>query len=226
MEAWYLFETGADAAAVNMAYDEVLLETAVERGGPTLRFYSWLEPAASFGYFQKFSEIEQVTALRPLVRRPTGGGLVPHDADWTYSLTVPPGHWWYELSAQESYRNVHVWLQAAFTRMNVETEVASCCRKEVPGQCFQGYEQYDLLRNGRKIAGAAQRRNRSGLLIQGSIQPPPNLVREAWEKHLQAAASEQWEVRWATCPWTLEQGQLTRHLMREKYSRPDYNQKR
>ena len=47
------------------------------------RFYAWLEPAATFGYFQRFAEVERMTLLRPLLRRPTGGGLVPHAADWT-----------------------------------------------------------------------------------------------------------------------------------------------
>ena len=88
---WYLLKTGAGHYAFNMALDEALLHAAPRLGQPVLRFYGWTEPAASFGYFQKHAEIERMTLLRPLVRRPTGGGLVPHDADWTYSLVFPPG---------------------------------------------------------------------------------------------------------------------------------------
>src|SRR5262249_11796081 len=82
-----------------------------------LRFYSWSEPAASFGYFQKYAEVGKMTLLRPLVRRPTGGGLVPHDADWTYSAVFPPTDAWYELKAIESYRCIHEWIRMAFEKM-------------------------------------------------------------------------------------------------------------
>src|SRR5512136_3380387 len=106
---WLLLNSGNCDPASNMALDEALLLAAARLGRPVLRFYGWTEPAASFGYFQKYAEIEQTTRLRPLVRRPTGGGLVPHDADWTYSLVFPPGHHWYRLRALESYRQAHLW---------------------------------------------------------------------------------------------------------------------
>ena len=92
-----------------------------------LRFYGWTEPAATFGYFQKYAEVERATQLRPLIRRPTGGGIVPHDADWTYSLVFPPGHEWHSLKAEESYRRIHDWIQSAFAKLKVETELAPCC---------------------------------------------------------------------------------------------------
>jgi hypothetical protein len=175
---WYLLQSGPGNYAFNMALDEALLQSAPRLGRPVLRFYGWTEPAASFGYFQKYAEIAQMTSLRPLVRRPTGGGLVPHDADWTYSLTFPPAHDWYSLSAKDSYRRVHEWIRAALARLKVVTELAPACRKTLPGQCFQGQEMSDLLYRGQKIAGAAQRRTRDGLLIQGSLQP------QHWERRL------------------------------------------
>ena len=107
-----------------MALDEALLEAVARLGKPVLRFYGWTEPAATFGYFQKYAEVERATRLRPLVRRPTGGGIVPHDADWTYSLAFPPGHEWHSLKAEESYRRVHEWIQRAFAKLNVATELA------------------------------------------------------------------------------------------------------
>ena len=108
---WLLLESGAGDCAFNMALDEVLLESVPRLGKPVLRFYSWKHAAASFGYFQRYAEVERLTLLRPLVRRPTGGGLVPHDVDWTYSLAFPPCYEWYSTSAAESYRRVHEWLQ-------------------------------------------------------------------------------------------------------------------
>src|SRR5881628_1372195 len=107
LQRWYLFASGPGAAADNMAWDEALLEAALPLGQPVLRFYGWTEAAASFGYFQKYAAVEKMTALRPLVRRPTGGGLVPHDADWTYSLVFAPGDEWYALKAMQSYQRVH-----------------------------------------------------------------------------------------------------------------------
>jgi lipoate-protein ligase A len=154
-----------------MALDQALLEALPRLGTPVLRFYGWTEPAASFGYFQKYADAERATSLRPLVRRPTAGGLVAHDADWTYSLACPVTQAWYSLRAVESYRRMHEWIQSAFARLHVATELASDDRKGRPGQCFAGYERFDLLWRGRKIAGAAQRRTRDGLLIQGSVRP-------------------------------------------------------
>src|SRR5437879_7130014 len=117
--SWYLLRSGPGGHAHNMALDAALLEAAPFLGRPVLRFYSWSEPAASFGYFQKYAEVEQMTLLRPLVRRPTGGGLVPHDADWTYSLTFPPSDAWHTLKAVRSYHRVHEWIQAAFHKLGI-----------------------------------------------------------------------------------------------------------
>src|SRR4051812_8587196 len=103
MEGWLLLRSPAGSAALNMAIDEMLLLNAAKIGKPALRFYSWSEPAASFGYFQRYADVSRATALHPLVRRPTGGGIVPHDRDWTYSLVFPPSHSWYRLKAIESY---------------------------------------------------------------------------------------------------------------------------
>ena len=117
MNSWLLINSGKCDAAFNMALDEALLEAMPRLQQPILRFYGWTEPAATFGYFQKFSDVEQATSLRPLIRRPTGGGIVPHYADWTYSAAFPPGHEWHSLKAEESYRRIHDWLRLAFAEL-------------------------------------------------------------------------------------------------------------
>ena len=221
-----LLQSGSGNYAWNMALDEALLEFSAQLGKPILRFYSWTEPAASFGYFQKFSEVEKMTRLRPLVRRPTAGGIVPHDNDWTYSLIFPPGNSWHELSARESYRRVHEWICAAFTKLNVATEVALSARRVLPGQCFEGHEQSDLLWRGRKIAGAAQRRNRLGLLIQGSVQPPPNVAKADWQKAMCDAAHLEWNVNWQNFEPDTPLNERAAQLVKMKYANPVFLKKR
>ena len=134
---WFLLNYGKSDAAFNMALDEALLEAMPRLQAPVLRFYGWTEPAATFGYFQKYSEVAAATKLRPLIRRPTGGGIVPHDADWTYSAICPTGHEWHSLKAEESYRRIHDWLRLAFAELKIETELAPCCKKTLPGWFFR-----------------------------------------------------------------------------------------
>ena len=226
-ETWYLLESGEGQAAANMGMDEALLAAVTSLMHPVLRFYGWIEKAGSFGYSQRCEEIEKITHLRPLVRRPTGGGFVPHDADWTYSVALPPNHAWYQLRAEESYQRIHEWIQASFQLMDVPTELAPVCRKEVPGQCFLGAERHDLLWFGRKIAGAAQRRTKQGLLIQGSVQPPPiSLDRSGWHKAMCDAAKQMFDATWM--PMKLDEAFSTRvaALVDTKYSLPSWNRKR
>ncbi|MDP6036237.1 MAG: octanoyltransferase, partial [Verrucomicrobiota bacterium] len=77
MNDWLLLDSGTNTPAYNMALDEALFENAATFGQPVLRFYDWSEPCATFGYSQKIAQIEAATNLRPLIRRCTGGGLVP-----------------------------------------------------------------------------------------------------------------------------------------------------
>jgi lipoate-protein ligase A len=224
---WLLLQSGPCEPAFNMALDEALLEAMPRLGQPVLRFYGWTQTAASFGYFQNYAEVERATLLRPLVRRPTGGGIVPHDADWTYSLAFPTTHQWYSLRAEESYRRVHEWIQAAFARLDILTELASCCRKAAPGQCFVGHEKSDVLWCGRKIAGAAQRRTRAGLLIQGSVQPPPlSLAKIDWQQAVCDVAVRDFGAQWLQFELDTSLRENAERLTLEKYSQAAYNQKR
>lgn len=196
-DTWLLLDSGPGEPAFNMAFDQALLESAPTRDCPLLRFYAWSSPAASFGYFQRPHQVQHLTPLRPLIRRPTGGGLVPHDHDWTYSLCFPPTHPWYSLRATQSYLRVHAWIQEALRRFQIHTTLAPEPQRDAPGQCFVGAERNDLLRHGRKIAGAAQRRNRSGLLIQGSIQPREMArSRTEWQQAMCDVASQLWSAHW------------------------------
>ena len=227
---WNLLRTGNGAASWNMALDEALLEQSSLVAGPILRLYGWTEPAATFGYSQRYRDVAEWTHLRPLIRRPTGGGLVPHAADWTYSLVFPPEHPWYSLRAEESYRRVHDWIISSFHALQVQAELSECCDKPVVGRCFVGAEKFDVLAGGKKIAGAAQKRNKLGLLVQGSIQPPTGsgkvYVRSAWEKALLEIGSREQGIEWRELKSSEELMERASELDREKYGTQDYNQRR
>ena len=232
---WFLLQSGPGDPALNMALDEALLEAMPRLGRPVLRFYGWTEPAATFGYFQKYADVERATLLRPLIRRPTGGGIVPHDADWTYSLAFPPGHEWHSLKAEASYRRVHEWIQSAFAKLNVTTELASTPNSELRtpnsemGQCFAGYEKFDLLWQGRKIAGAAQRRNKLGLLIQGSVQPRCigiSIARTDWQKAMGDVGRVEFGAEWSDFAPDAALRERAASLDGQKYSQPAFLRKR
>lgn len=221
MSEWRVVETAPGSAAWNMAVDEALLESAKNIGGPMLRFYQWTERAATFGYFQHYEEIAAWTELRPLVRRTTGGGLVPHDGDWTYSVVIPPGVAWYELRAADSYRRLHEWVASALRSAGIGAELAAIRMKDAPGQCFIGAEQFDVVLNGRKIAGAAQRRTRDGLLIQGSVQIRDyGALKSNWQRAMaETVAARPWELP-PEIPFRAEE------LAQIKYALASYNQRR
>jgi lipoyl(octanoyl) transferase len=223
LETWFVLQSGLCPPAYNMAMDEALLEQVPRLAQPVLRFYGWTIPAATFGYSQRYADVSSWTSLRPLIRRTTGGGLVPHDFDWTYSLAFPVIHAWYRLKAVESYRAVHEWVQRAFARVGVEGKLALTAQKSAPGQCFIGAEQFDLLLAGAKIAGAAQRRTKSGLLIQGSVQPrAPHSGRAPWEQAMLATMAVQWDPLTPDATLTAR----VQALATEKYEQERYNEKR
>jgi hypothetical protein len=122
---------------------------------------------------------------------------------------------------------VHEWLRLSFLELRVESEVAPEPRRETAGQCFAGWEKFDLLWSGRKIAGAAQRRNRHGLLVQGSVQPPPlGLAKADWQKALCDTAHRGWEVDWIEAEISTAVRDRADALERGKYGEASHNRKR
>jgi len=155
------------SAAENMAIDETLLEQAVL---PTLRFYRWNHPALSFGYFGRVSEVTQFTGDHDIVRRWTGGGIVFHGHDLTYAMVIPFGTISPAPSPRHLYRRVHLALCDALKDSGRGAELAVADSLRDSAACFERPVHSDVMLANRKIAGAAQRRTRRGLLQQGSIQ--------------------------------------------------------
>jgi lipoate-protein ligase A len=151
--------------AMNMAIDEALLETAVQ---PTIRFYQWDHPALSFGYFGKFEDVANQD--RDVVRRWTGGGIVFHGEDLTYSIVIPAGDRALGEASMSIYEKTHHAIRAALAANGYVSELAASAGPKISESCFANPVRADVLSNGHKVAGAAQRRTRRGLLQQGSIQ--------------------------------------------------------
>jgi lipoate-protein ligase A len=149
----------------NMAVDEWLAETC---DTPVLRSYRWLPGWGSCGYFVK--TVEWPAWPVRWVRRWTGGGIVDHRADWTYTLFVPNGFGLAEAKGGESYRVIHAALVEALRAAGVDARLAGILPPAAGGECFLQPVEHDVLdATGRKIAGAGQRRTASGLLHQGSV---------------------------------------------------------
>ena len=157
---------------LNMGLDEALLSDACT---PLLRIYRWERAAVSFGYFGKSAPLAAAWPGREIVRRMTGGGVVPHGLDLTYSLIVPDGHAFAARSPRDVYRAVHETIGAVFASNGESSALAVPSERAGTGVCFESPAEFDLLARGKKIAGAALRRTKRGLLLQGSIQEIPGL---------------------------------------------------
>lgn len=169
-EHWLYWKDGAHAPDWNMAADEALLQEVSRLGTPILRTYEWDRKAVSLGYVQHHTAAPEGYAY---VRRPTGGGVVYHDFDFTYSVVFPANHWLNGLDRIRSYDCLNRSVQAALRQLGLPAELA---QTEIPHSveratmvCFTNPTRYDLLLEGRKIAGSAQRRTAEGLLHQGSL---------------------------------------------------------
>jgi len=171
----------ARSAAMNMAIDEALFESVLV---PAIRFYRWQSPALSFGYFGRFADVVRYQHQRDLVRRWTGGGMVFHGEDLTYSIVIPATDAAFTESSIAIYEKIHRALVDGLSETGQRAVVAGVGD---PGQsstimatpagipdagysCFEHPVRADVTIDGRKVAGAAQRRTSRGLLQQGSIQ--------------------------------------------------------
>jgi lipoate-protein ligase A len=155
------------SAALNMAVDEALLS---ESSVPILRFYRWRRPSLSFGYFGVYADVASQSTEREIVRRWTGGGIVPHGEDLTYSVIIPRTNSFFARSSPEIYAVVHDAIRRALDANQIRASLMDRPAPRISDDCFANAVRADLMSDGRKIAGAAHRRARTGLLHQGSIQ--------------------------------------------------------
>lgn len=175
---WEILDTGIASAETNMRIDAALLEGLASKPRPVLHFYEWQRKSVTFGYFLKPEEflcLEEVEKLSlELAKRPTGGGIVFHLWDMAFSVLVPSNAPFFSENTLENYAfvnkvvlsSVKEFLQVNWTLIPEDSPAfdLSCERF-----CMARPTKYDLTHEGRKVAGAAQRKRKQGYLHQGTI---------------------------------------------------------
>jgi len=188
---------GTHSGSMNMAVDQAWLEHSTV---PVLRIYTWDQPTATLGYAQNLAKLQEALPAWPIVRRWTGGGVVLHQNDYTYSVIVPASDPWAQTSAVESYRRIHGSLASALTHHGQKG-----CRLAMPEDvieapfCFVAPALHDVIRGPVKVAGAGQRRGKLGLLHQGSVQQL-QIQPEFWSQWATQLAREVLTIATAPAP--------------------------
>ncbi|EIT84510.1 lipoate-protein ligase A [Fictibacillus macauensis ZFHKF-1] len=181
-EKWLFIDSGNCDPAYNMALDEALLNWHSEgKIPPVIRFYGWNPATLSIGYFQKAEKEINLEAVEKyglgFVRRPTGGRGVLHDQELTYSVIVTEEHHNMPSSVTEAYRVIsegilqgfrNLGLEAYFAIPRTEEEKAGL-KNPRSAVCFDAPSWYELVVEGRKVAGSAQTRQKGVILQHGSI---------------------------------------------------------
>ena len=181
---WRLILHPAADGARNMAVDEAILQGYVHSHTspvPTLRLYAWNPPALSLGRTQKarISADREFLVARgiDLVRRPTGGRAVLHEAERTYAVIGSLRRSPFNGGVHEVYRRIARVLREALRRLGVPAGAAPAEGSSpsprggdgVGPACFDAPGVHEIVVGGRKVIGSAQLRRRGAFLQHGSI---------------------------------------------------------
>lgn len=179
---WNFIDSGLCSPSFNMALDEALLNWHSEGLiAPTIRFYGWQPAALSIGYFQKVEkEIDMAAVERfglGFVRRPTGGRGVLHEHELTYSIIVSEDYPDMPETVTEAYRVLsegllegfkNLGLAAYFSVPDSDEEIANL-KLPKSAVCFDAPSWYEMVVEGKKVAGSAQTRQKGVILQHGAI---------------------------------------------------------
>jgi lipoate-protein ligase A len=177
---WRLIDTGPLSGPENMAIDAALLDCFVPGESlPVLRLYGWEPPAFSYGRFQRVADIIDLEKCREngiaVVRRITGGGVIYHAAELTYSLACPTDFVGNCRSVKDAFFHLTSFLLGFYRELGLDPVHAVDHfggARQLGGRtplCFAGIESCDILLAGKKIGGNAQRRLKNAIFQHGSI---------------------------------------------------------
>lgn len=163
MREWRLIRDGRRPGSFNMAADSVLLEACTPETPPTLRLYRWTRPILSLGRNEPLDDLLDSPALQalgiPVIRRVTGGKAVLHGGDLTYSVTGAVLHPQFAGGVLDNYRFLAQGFKQFFQNLGLAPEIQSerASDSGEPHICFSDPSAYEILVQGRKLIGNAQR---------------------------------------------------------------------
>ena len=184
--AWTLIEQGPLLGEENMRQDREALESQRDPGAlPVVRLYRWSEPTLSYGRLQSKEAAQAMAAAlgaRAVVQRPTGGGMVFHDSDLSFSVVWRRDHPGLPPCVKNVYRLFHEAIAHEFRSqgMDVLLHQVEGPKRTLPGACYQDFSQDDILWKGQKLVGGALRVTSWGRLYQGNFKLSPLLGKGNW----------------------------------------------
>lgn len=170
---WTVIETPPLSAKEIMEKDARLL--ADLKDTPILHLYEWEAPAATFGHFIKIEEHLKMPSILDLAKRPTGGGIIFHTFDLAFSVLLPKSYVAFSDNTLSNYHFINSRVAKALEASDLLPHEPLPLDAPSTHFCMAKPTKYDVMVQGKKLAGAAQRKMRHGLLHQGSISlAPPN----------------------------------------------------
>jgi len=178
--AWRIVETEPLDAYENMALDEAIFSCFCDTPAahPVFRIYQWDAPAFSIGASQvpgRYLDLEKCRAHGiSCVRRMTGGGIIFHDQEITYSLVVPKAFHGLPKEVAASFKKICEFIIIFYRRLGLSPSFAvdepyGGLTDQPAELCFAGREKYDIVIGGKKIGGNAQKRCQKAVFQHGSI---------------------------------------------------------
>lgn len=177
---WQIIHSERAHASVHMLKDYELLCQLQMTHTPILHFYEWEGDSATYGHFiQPFDFLNKASVEKfqlNLAKRPTGGGIVFHLSDFAFSVLVPSSSPHYSLNTLENYAFVNQIVSHVIQQF-LGNQSSPCLLPNEPNAldahcqhfCMAKPTKYDVMLNGRKVGGGAQRRTKQGFLHQATI---------------------------------------------------------
>ncbi|HOW89049.1 MAG TPA: hypothetical protein PL037_02115 [Elusimicrobiales bacterium] len=214
-----------------MAADECVCDSLPSQY--TLRFYNWSGPGVTFGYSQRAAQVRAALgpekAALPLTRRPTGGGIVLHESDLTFSFVFSQPGAFFEPAG--TYDRLHRAISAAYAERGVDFELlkekTTDYRTSDPAMnCFAKPVNLDILYNGKKVLGGALRKFGDYMLYQASFQTPSARSDSGLHKSVVTAAlGAEFGLTWRTRGLSAEEIARVKALAASKYGSAGWNER-
>lgn len=160
------------SAKANSNLDNALFKAFNNDSLPVLRLYSW-QNSITFGVSQNPSDY--VTLLEEyennFAKRITGGGVLFHGHDISYSLIIPATYI-QNKGVKETYELICSFILTFYASFGLKANFAKDVKEIALSKsqfCQVGFEAYDIIINGQKIGGNAQKRAKNVIFQHGSI---------------------------------------------------------